>query len=101
LLRARSREQLVDAELLPEQLSDALLDLPMLARERHTAVVRALENLPRNQRVLLKVTTADPAPSYEEISLALQMPVGSIGPTRCRALARLRADRRLREAIED
>ena len=33
---------------------------------------------------------ADPAPSYEEIGAALDMPIGSIGPTRARALARLR-----------
>jgi DNA-directed RNA polymerase specialized sigma24 family protein len=33
----------------------------------------------------------DPAPSYEEISAALGMPVGSIGPTRGRCLDKLRA----------
>jgi transposase len=32
----------------------------------------------------------DPAPSYAEISAALRMPIGSIGPTRARALQRLR-----------
>jgi DNA-directed RNA polymerase specialized sigma24 family protein len=34
--------------------------------------------------------SADPAPSYEEIGAALGMPIGSIGPTRARALKRLR-----------
>ncbi len=34
---------------------------------------------------------ADPAPSYAEISEALDMPIGSIGPTRQRCLAALRA----------
>jgi hypothetical protein len=33
---------------------------------------------------------ADPAPSYEEVSSILHMPVGSIGPTRGRCLAKLR-----------
>ena len=33
---------------------------------------------------------ADPRPSYEEIAGALGMPIGSIGPTRARALERLR-----------
>jgi DNA-directed RNA polymerase specialized sigma24 family protein len=33
---------------------------------------------------------ADSAPSYEQIGAALGMPIGSIGPTRGRALARLR-----------
>jgi DNA-directed RNA polymerase specialized sigma24 family protein len=31
-----------------------------------------------------------PAATYDEISAALAMPVGSIGPTRARAIARLR-----------
>jgi DNA-directed RNA polymerase specialized sigma24 family protein len=35
---------------------------------------------------------ADPTPSYAEISTALQMPIGSIGPTRARALQRLRRE---------
>jgi DNA-directed RNA polymerase specialized sigma24 family protein len=34
--------------------------------------------------------TADPRPPYEEIAAALDIPIGSIGPTRQRALARLR-----------
>ena len=33
-----------------------------------------------------------PCASYDEISQALDMPVGSIGPTRERALGRLRDD---------
>jgi DNA-directed RNA polymerase specialized sigma24 family protein len=36
--------------------------------------------------------TAEPRPAYEEISAALDMPIGSIGPTRARALERLRKE---------
>jgi DNA-directed RNA polymerase specialized sigma24 family protein len=32
----------------------------------------------------------DNPPSYEEVSEALDMPIGSIGPTRARCLERLR-----------
>ena len=35
---------------------------------------------------------ADPRPTYEEIAAALDMPIGSIGPTRQRALERLRQE---------
>jgi DNA-directed RNA polymerase specialized sigma24 family protein len=35
---------------------------------------------------------ADPRPPYEEISAALDIPIGSIGPTRQRALERLRQE---------
>jgi hypothetical protein len=39
---------------------------------------------------LLRLLLAEPAPSYTEVSAALNMPVGSIGPTRGRCLAKLR-----------
>ena len=40
-----------------------------------------------------------PAPTYEQLSTRLEMPVGSIGPTRDRALARLRDDADLARAV--
>jgi hypothetical protein len=40
-----------------------------------------------------------PAPTYEQLSTRLEMPVGSIGPTRDRALARLRDDPDLARAV--
>jgi hypothetical protein len=33
---------------------------------------------------------AEPPPSYEAVSAALDMPIGSIGPTRARCLTHLR-----------
>ena len=38
--------------------------------------------------------------SYQALSSKLRMPPGSIGPTRDRALARLRRDRRLAAALQ-
>ena len=49
---------------------------------------------PSATRRLLRLLTADPAPSYEEIGAALNMPAGSIGPTRARCLERLRREAR-------
>ena len=46
----------------------------------------------RRCAALLRVLAADPAPSYEEVGAALEMPVGSIGPTRARCLGQLRSD---------
>jgi hypothetical protein len=40
-----------------------------------------------------------PAPTYEQLSARLDMPVGSIGPTRDRALSRLRSDPDLARAV--
>ena len=39
---------------------------------------------------LLELLMADPPASYADISCELDLPVGSIGPTRGRCLARLR-----------
>jgi RNA polymerase sigma factor (sigma-70 family) len=61
-----------------------------LAQERRAAVRHALGALPARQRTLLRLLHAEDSPSYEAIGSALGMPVGSIGPTRGRALERLR-----------
>jgi hypothetical protein len=39
---------------------------------------------------LLRLLMTEPAPAYDEIAAALDMPVGSIGPTRGRCLEQLR-----------
>ena len=61
-------------------------------RERRAAVRAAVGRLPGRQRMLLSTFLRRPAASYDEISCALDMPIGSIGPTRERALSRLRDD---------
>jgi RNA polymerase sigma factor (sigma-70 family) len=68
----------------------------LIGAERRRAVSEALAELPDRERTLLSFMLTERASSYAEISLALGMPVGSIGPTRGRALTRLRRDRRLR-----
>lgn len=62
----------------------------LLSAERHGALVAGLAELPGPQRRLLELLVADPPLSYHQISDRLSIPVGSIGPTRARALARLR-----------
>ena len=66
----------------------------LLLEERDAGLWQAFERLPARDRSLLRVLMADPAPSYEEVSAALDMPIGSIGPTRGRALERLRHELR-------
>jgi RNA polymerase sigma factor (sigma-70 family) len=60
--------------------------------ERDAALWRCFMRLRDGDRALLRMLMADPAPSYEEISAALNIPIGSIGPTRARALERLRRE---------
>ncbi|UUZ61412.1 sigma-70 family RNA polymerase sigma factor [Nocardioides sp. B-3] len=68
----------------------------LMATERHSALVDALLELPDDRRALLLLLTEDPAPSYAEISRRTGIPVGSIGPTRARAIDQLRKSRALR-----
>ena len=63
-----------------------------LAAERRVAVQQALRVLPDRQRTLLRLLHSETEPSYEAIGRQLGMPIGSIGPTRGRALERLRKE---------
>lgn len=70
----------------------------LLLRDEVRRVVRAgLAELPVQRRRLLELLMADPPVSYDEISRTLDIPVGSIGPTRARALKQLRETRALRD----
>jgi RNA polymerase sigma factor (sigma-70 family) len=100
-IRASSRE-LPDAEP-PEPVRPDLrpVDDRLLEAERDAALWSAFGRLPRRDQALLQMLVADPQPSYEEIGAALEMPIGSIGPTRARALARLRGELERSEAPVD
>lgn len=76
------------------------VDERLLRDERDAALWRAFGRLPARDQALLRLLTTDPAPSYGEISAALAMPIGSIGPTRGRALERLRRELRRSGAPE-
>jgi RNA polymerase sigma factor (sigma-70 family) len=70
------------------------LDARLLRNERDTALAAAFARLPDRDQMLLRMLALDPPPSYEEIGAVLAMPIGSIGPTRGRALERLRRELR-------
>jgi RNA polymerase sigma factor (sigma-70 family) len=75
-------------------------DHDLLRDERDAALWHALDNLSDACRTLLRVLAADPPPSYVEVSAALGMPVGSIGPSRARCLEQLRRRMSATEAVE-
>jgi RNA polymerase sigma factor (sigma-70 family) len=69
----------------------------LLHAERRLVLTRAFATLPERQRRLMELIAAGDAVTYEQISAALGMPVGSIGPSRARSLARLELHDELRE----
>ena len=64
-------------------------ELAVLAAERTVTVQMAVAILPERCRRLLEALASDPPATYGEVSAALQLPMGSIGPTRSRCLERL------------
>jgi RNA polymerase sigma factor (sigma-70 family) len=90
--RGRSRRTVPD--------EDALVALPdpapggaerLLTDERDRALWTAVRRLPRRCQELLRIVAHLDRPDYDAVSAALGMPRGSIGPTRGRCLAKLRA----------
>jgi RNA polymerase sigma factor (sigma-70 family) len=70
-------------------LDDAVLER-LAQTERHEVLLSAFAELSDQHRELLLLLVADPPLSYTEISSRLSIPIGSIGPTRARALQRIR-----------
>jgi len=92
VLRRAGRE-LPAGDDAPFDVTDAAdpLDVRLVLQERDARLWECFGALSGRCQTLLRVLMADPAPSYAEVSAALDMPVGSIGPTRARCLERLRA----------
>jgi RNA polymerase sigma factor (sigma-70 family) len=92
-LRAARRPQATwpgrDAETIPDDHAPTA-EQELLAAERHAALRAALVQLTPREQQLIAILTADPPVPYAEISARLGIPVGSIGPTRGRCLAKLR-----------
>ena len=66
------------------------LDERLLDDEELREVLGAFTEMSAKCRELLQLLCTDPPLEYEEISEVLEMPIGSIGPTRARCLDRLR-----------
>ena len=87
---ARERPTADDESWRGSPADEPGVDAALLLEERNAGLWRALAKLSEQCQRLLRVLMADPAPSYAEVSAALDIPVGSIGPTRQRCLGRLR-----------
>jgi RNA polymerase sigma factor (sigma-70 family) len=90
-LRKTGRERPVDVDDL-DVVDDRSpgLDAALLRDETAVELWEAFETLNDRCRTLLRMLMTDPPPAYNEVSAVLDMPIGSIGPTRGRCLARLR-----------
>ena len=92
-LQRRAQEILVEDFAHLEQADEANVDCA-IERERRGALYEAVARLPAHERRLLEWMLDHPGDNYAEIAARLEIPIGSIGPTRQRALARMRHDDR-------
>jgi RNA polymerase sigma factor (sigma-70 family) len=92
VLRRSQRDVCIGDEEEYGESAEAPADSVLLAAERNLALRRCFSRLRPTDQQLLALLIADEEPSYAEISMALSIPVGSIGPTRARALDRLRTE---------
>ncbi|TCC08011.1 RNA polymerase sigma factor [Kribbella soli] len=90
LIRATSRVEPVDFVQAPDVPEQAIAEEEVLRHERKTILRTAFAELSRRCQVLLGLLMQDPPAPYDEISRRLQVPIGSIGPSRARCLTRLR-----------
>jgi RNA polymerase sigma factor (sigma-70 family) len=77
------------------------IDDDLLRAEQRSAVKQGLAELTETQRQLLLLLVADPPVPYSEIGRRLNLPTGSIGPTRGRLLEKLRRTTAVRRLVED
>jgi RNA polymerase sigma factor (sigma-70 family) len=94
------REQLTDDPRLGDRPDSEGAEASVLAAERRAALAGALADLPDRHRRLLTVLLTQPTLDYREVGELLSMPVGSIGPIRARALARLARDPQMRAVCD-
>jgi RNA polymerase sigma factor (sigma-70 family) len=92
VLRRSGRERLVAADegaldVVDESIEP--LDAGLILDERNAELWQAFSRLSVRCQQLLRIAVANPK-AYDEVSAALGMPIGSIGPTRGRCLNRLR-----------
>jgi RNA polymerase sigma factor (sigma-70 family) len=98
IIRMRGRDTPVDPHgATMDHLGEAPdMDEKLVREERAQALREAMLELSPARRELLTLLLADPPLSYEEIGARLGMPIGSIGPTRARALEQLRNTQAMR-----
>lgn len=75
------------APLLPRQRS---AEESVVQEDEGSRLWAVVDGLPERCRRLLRIVAFENRPDYRELAIDLGMPVGSIGPTRGRCLAKLR-----------
>jgi len=91
--KAGSRTRPVEDEVLdarmPVQTSP---ESEVVSDDENSRLWHALGRLPERCQKLLRIVAWEPRPDYSAVAESMQMPIGSIGPTRRRCLDKLRVE---------
>lgn len=86
----RARRSVSDDDLERRMPPTASVEDEVVGREEEQSLWRAVHELDERCRRLLRVVAFAVRPDYENLAVQLDMPVGSIGPTRSRCLTKLK-----------
>jgi len=89
----RREDRMEPREIEPDEVRSPMTELPeeiAVRQETDTRLWRHIDRLPERCRTLLRVIAFAERPDYAAVAEALGMPIGSVGPTRGRCLAKLR-----------
>jgi RNA polymerase sigma factor (sigma-70 family) len=81
-------DEVIDARM-PAQMSP---EAEVVRDDEKARLWEALTRLPERCQKLLRIVAWEPRPDYSSVAEGLQMPIGSIGPTRRRCLDKLRLE---------
>jgi RNA polymerase sigma factor (sigma-70 family) len=104
VLRAARRfdpDGLPAEDLMPPDPDATMIEQELIEAELNAALRAAFAELSQPCHRLLSMLISDPPPAYAQVSKALDIPVGSIGPTRARCLGRLRQSPHLADFLSD
>jgi RNA polymerase sigma factor (sigma-70 family) len=91
--RAATRTRPVDDDVIASRMpSEASPEAEVVAGDEGARLWRALNRLPERCQKLLRIVAWEPRPDYSSVAQNMEMPIGSIGPTRRRCLDKLRVE---------
>jgi RNA polymerase sigma factor (sigma-70 family) len=91
--KASTRTRPVEDEVLDARMPlQTSPEAQVVTNDENSLLWAALGRLPERCQKLLRIVAWEPRPDYSSVAAGLQMPVGSIGPTRRRCLDKLRVE---------
>jgi RNA polymerase sigma factor (sigma-70 family) len=91
--KAATRTRPVEDEVLDARMPlQTSPEAEVVTNDENSLLWAALGRLPERCQKLLRIVAWEPRPDYSSVAEGLQMPVGSIGPTRRRCLDKLRVE---------